>query len=147
MPHFGLDVLTIVFASLTFLRIMLVLLAGVGSSSPEIANRWLPPFERVIAISSLGFLVWGFTPYFRQREFIGNVLLGVNTALAFLFYFLGVWVWDGVGDFNQNRMLEGFFIVWQAALVLFGVINSATQLDDENEPFLCSGWGPCLLDI
>ena len=35
----------------------------------EGANYWVPPLERVVGIVSIGFLIWGFTPYFRQKGF------------------------------------------------------------------------------
>lgn len=121
--------LTIAFGSLTLLRVMLFILAMIGRSSAEIANFWLPPFERVVAITSLGFLVWGFTPYFRKNSLTGNTLLAVNTVFAFIFYFLAVLFWDSP-DFNQTPW-EIFFVGWQVVLVLFGAINCATNLDDE----------------
>ncbi len=124
--------LTIAFGSLTILRVMFLILAVIGRNSPEIANIWMPPFERVVAVTSLGFLVWGFTPYFREKSFSGNVLLATNTVMVFVFYFLAVsasWVWDG-GNFNESG-LEIFFIAWQIILVLFGAINCAMNLDDE----------------
>jgi two-component system phosphate regulon sensor histidine kinase PhoR len=121
--------LTVAFSGLAFLRVMLILLNVIGRNSPEIADFWIPPFERVIALISLGFLVWGFTPYFREKEFVGTTLLGTNIVFAFIFYFLSVWNWTGP-DFNQTAW-EIFFVVWQVALVLFGAINCATKLDDE----------------
>ena len=122
--------LTIVFASLTIIRLMLFVLAGFGNSSPEFAQIWLPPFERVVAITSLGFLVWGFTPYFRENQFTGNVLLGINTVFAFIFFGLAVFSpWTGE-DFNQTGW-ESFFIAWQILLVVFGTINCGMQMDDE----------------
>lgn len=121
--------LAIAFGSLTILRVMLFLLAVIGGSSPDIAAYWMPPFERVIAITSLGFLVWGFTPYFREKGMVGTTLLAVNTTFAFIFYFLAVWQWRG-DDFNQSNW-EIFFIAWQMLLALFGVVNCAMKMDDE----------------
>lgn len=122
--------LTIVFSSLVILRVMLVLLNAIGDNSASgIANAWIPPFERVVAISSLGFLIWGFTPYFREKEFIGTTILVTNTVFGFIFYFLAVWSWSGT-DFNQSGW-EIWFIIWQIILTLFGAINCATKLDDE----------------
>jgi signal transduction histidine kinase/GAF domain-containing protein len=134
--------LTTAFVGLTILRMMLFLLAVIGGNSLEIGNIWMPPFERVVAICSLGFLIWGFTPYFREREFIGNTLLAGNTIFAFIFYFLAVWLWRG-SDFNQSGW-EIFFVFWQILLVLFGVINSATKLDDERS-FALFGFGTILV--
>lgn len=130
--------LTTVFGSLTVLRVMLVLLAIIGGSSMEIASVWLPPFERFVAISSLGFLVWGFTPFFREKGLPGTTLLAVNTVFAFIFYFLAVAFWQGT-DFNRTGW-ELFFIIWQVLLVLFGAINSALKLDDERT-YAFSGFG------
>ncbi|MCB9076346.1 MAG: GAF domain-containing protein [Anaerolineaceae bacterium] len=123
--------LTIVFASLIILRVVFFLLAAIGSNSSEIANIWLPPFERVVAVSSLGFLIWGFTPYFREKGFgfFGTTLLATNTVLAFIAYFVIITVWDGP-DFNQSGA-EIFFVAWQVLLVMFGVANCAMKLDDE----------------
>jgi signal transduction histidine kinase len=121
--------LTIAFGSLTVLWLMFIMLNAIGTTSAEFASVWLPPFERVVTISSLGFLIWGFTPYFRENEFVGTVLLGVNTVFAFIFYFMAVWLWAG-DDFNQSGW-EIFFIVWQIALVLFGAINCGMKMDDE----------------
>jgi len=123
--------LTIVFASLIILRVVFFLLAAIGSNSPEIANVWLPPFERVVAVSSLGFLIWGFTPYFREKGFgfFGTTLLATNTVLAFIAYFVIISVWHGP-DFNQSSA-EVFFVAWAVLLVMFGAVNSAMKLDDE----------------
>ncbi|GAB4430870.1 MAG: hypothetical protein Kow0031_11850 [Anaerolineae bacterium] len=121
--------LAVAFGSLTILRVMLLLLAVLSRSSPDIAAYWIPPFERVVAITSLGFLVWGFTPYFREKGVAGTTLLAVNTVFAFIFYFIAVWQWRG-DDFNQSNW-EIFFIAWQMLLALFGVINCFMKLDDE----------------
>ena len=121
--------LTVVFGSLTTLRLMLFVLVLAGRSSTEIATFWEPPFERVMAIASLGFLLWGFTPFFREKGFVGTTLLATNTAFVFIFYFLAAAFWDG-NDFNQSGW-EVFFVAWQGILALFGVINCATKLDDE----------------
>jgi len=121
--------LTIVFGSLTILRVMLFVMAMIGRNSPEIPQQWLPPFERMVAVTSLGFLVWGFTPYFREKSFTGNVLLALNTVFAFIFYFVAVFFWRG-SDFNST-VWEYFFVAWQGALVLFGAVNCALKMDDE----------------
>ena len=121
--------LTIAFAGLTILWFMLLLLALIGKFSSEFAALWLPPFERVLAISSLGFLLWGFTPLFREKVFVGTTVLGLNTVFAFIFYFLAVAFWDG-NDFNQSPW-ELWFVTWQVALVIFGAVNCAMKLDDE----------------
>ena len=121
--------LAIAFGSLTILRVMLFLLTAIGGSSPDIAEIWIPPFERVVAITSLGFLVWGFTPYFREKNFAGTTLLAVNTVFAFIFYFLAVLTWSG-NDFNHSGW-EIFFIAWQMVLTLFGAVNCAMKMDDE----------------
>jgi signal transduction histidine kinase/GAF domain-containing protein len=121
--------LVIAFVGLTILRMMLFFLAFIGSLAPEIAAFWIPPLERVVSICSAGFLVWGFTPYFRKNGFTGNILLATNTVFAFLFYFLAVFLWAGP-DFNQSGW-DLFFVGWQIVLVLFGAINCATSFDDE----------------
>jgi signal transduction histidine kinase/GAF domain-containing protein len=121
--------LVIVFAGLTILRVMLFLLALLGQKSPEIAAYWLPPFERIVGVVSLGFLVWGFTPFLREQGFNGTILLAVNTVFAFIFFALAV-LFGAPGDFNQSGWAI-FFGLWQLALALFGVINCATKLDDE----------------
>jgi len=128
--------LTVVFGSLTTLRLMLLLLVLAGRSSEEIAIYWVPPFERVMGVVSLGFLVWGFTPYFRERGFAGTTLLATNTAFAFIFYFLAAAFWDG-SDFNESSW-EIFFVSWQVVLTLFGLINCAMKLDDERAYALSS---------
>lgn len=121
--------LTVVFGSLTVLRIMLLLLVFVGRSDPAIDAVWLPPFERVIAIISLGFLVWGFTPYFRKKDIFGTTLLVLNIVFALTFYVIAVFYWQGV-DFNQSRF-EIWFVAWQLLLIMFGAVNCATKLDEE----------------
>lgn len=121
--------LTVVFGSLTILRLMLLVLVLAGRSSPQIAATWVPPFERVMAITSLGFLVWGFTPFMREKGVMSNTLLAINTVFAFTFYFLAVAYWNG-SDFNRSGW-EFFFVSWQVALVLFGAINCAMKLDEE----------------
>ncbi len=121
--------LTVVFGSLTILRLMLLVLVLAGRSSPQIAATWVPPFERVMAITSLGFLVWGFTPFMREKGVMGNTLLAINTIFAFTFYFLAVAYWNG-SDFNRSGW-EFFLVSWQMALVLFGAINCAMKLDEE----------------
>jgi signal transduction histidine kinase/GAF domain-containing protein len=121
--------LVVVFGSLTVLRLMLLLLVLVGRSSAEIANLWVPPFERVAAVASLGFLIWGFTPIMREKGFVGITLLSTNVVFAFIFYFLAVAFWDGF-DFNRSSW-EILFVSWQVILILFGTINCAMKLDDE----------------
>lgn len=121
--------LTIAFGSLVILRIMLVGFGLISRNSVEIANLWTPPLERVITVASLGFLVWGFTPYFRTKEFVGTTLLVTNTVFAFIFYALTLWSWNGA-DFNLSGW-DWFFTIWQIVIVLFGIINCATKLDDE----------------
>ena len=128
--------LTVVFGSLTMLRLMFLFLALAGRNSAEITNFWVPPFERVVAISSLGFLVWGFTPLLRKKGFVGTTLLVTNTVFAFIFYFLAVNFWGG-RDFNQSSW-DVFFVGWQAILVLFGAINCGMKLDDERTYVLVS---------
>jgi signal transduction histidine kinase/GAF domain-containing protein len=121
--------LVIAFAGLTVLRLMLLFLSLIGSRSAEFTAVWLPPFERVLAIASLGFLVWGFTPFFREKSFAGTTILALNTVFAFIFYFLAVAYW-GRGDLNQS-LWEIFFVAWQILLVLFGAVNCAMKLDEE----------------
>ncbi len=128
--------LTVVFGSLTVLRLMLLLLLLVGSSSSEIVTLWIPPFERVMAISSLGFLIWGFTPFLREKGFMGTTLLAINTVFAFIFYFLAAAFWDG-DNFNQS-WAEIVFVSWQVILVLFGAVNCAMKIDDERTYALLS---------
>lgn len=122
--------LTVAFGGLTLLRVLLVFLIGIGTNASQIANVWVPPFERFVAIASLGILIWAFTPYFREKAFVGNVLMALNAAFALIFFFLTVFFWTG-DDFNQSGFFEGFFVIWQMALTLFGVINCAMKMDDE----------------
>ncbi|MDX1520578.1 MAG: histidine kinase dimerization/phospho-acceptor domain-containing protein, partial [Anaerolineae bacterium] len=117
------------FLGLTVLRLMLILLVLVGRSAAEIGNLWLPPFERVLGVASLGFLIWAFTPTFRQKNFLGTTLLAVNTSFAFIFYALAVYFWQG-DNFNLTTW-DIWFVLWQAVLVLFGAVSCATKLDDE----------------
>ena len=128
--------LTVVFGSLTILRIMLFLLALISRNSTEIAEFWLPPFERAISVASLGFLVWGFTPFLREKGFTSAILLAINTTFAFIFFFLAAFFWKGA-DFNRTGW-EIFFVVWQLLLALFGAINCASKLDDERAYALSS---------
>ncbi len=121
--------LTIAFGGLTVLRVMLILMSLIGARSAEFAATGLPPFERLVAISSLGFLVWGFTPFFREKNFAGTTLLAVNIVAAITFYILAAATWSGP-DFNQTGW-EVFFVIWPVALALFGVVNSALKMDDE----------------
>jgi hypothetical protein len=107
----------------------LILLALIGRNSPEIADKRLPPFERVVSVASLSFLVWGFTPLFREKSFAGTVLLAVNTVFAFIFFFLAVYQGSS-GDFNGSGW-DIFFVGWQWLLAVFGVVNCASKLDDE----------------
>jgi signal transduction histidine kinase/GAF domain-containing protein/uncharacterized protein YoxC len=123
--------LTIAFAGLAILWVMFLWFVLLGKFSPEFEARWIPPFERVMAIASLGFLVWGFTPLLREKGFVGITILALNTIFAFSFYFLAVAFWDWPGnDFNQSPW-EVFFVIWQVILVLFGAINCAMKLDEE----------------
>jgi signal transduction histidine kinase/GAF domain-containing protein len=126
--------LTVVFGSLTVLRVTLILLSLIGRNSPEIAQVWLPPFERTVSVASLGFLVWGFTPLFREKGFTGTVLLATNTVFAFVFFFLAVYFGSNA-DFSATGwdmfLVDIFFVGWQLALTLFGLINCASKLDDE----------------
>ncbi len=135
--------LTVVFGSLTILRLMLLLLALVGRTSPEIGIYWIAPFERAMGVVSLGFLIWGFTPLMREKGFAGTTLLATNTVFAFIFYFLvAAAVWDG-SDFNQTGW-EYFFVGWQALLALFGVINCAMKIDEERT-YALLGFGTLLV--
>lgn len=121
--------LTVVFGSLTILRLMLLLLALVGGNATNIGNAWVPPFERTMAISSLGFLIWGFTPVMREKGLAALTLLAVNTVFAFIFYFLAL-AFGSTGDFNQSGW-EIFFVSWQVILALFGAISCAVKIDEE----------------
>jgi signal transduction histidine kinase len=125
--------LTATFGALAVLRVFLALLALLARSSPEILNTWAPPFERVVTVVSLGFLIWGFTPYFREKNFVGLTLLVTNTVFAFIFYFLAALLWRGADltDFNQTWW-DIFFTIWQLFLLIFGIVNCATKLDDEH---------------
>ncbi len=133
--------LTVVFGSLTVLRVTLILLSLIGRNSPEIAEVWLPPFERTVSVASLGFLVWGFTPLFREKGFTGTVLLATNTVFAFVFFFLAVYFGTNA-NFNSTGwdmfLVDIFFVGWQLALTLFGLVNCASKLDDERT-FALSG--------
>ena len=122
--------LTLAFGSLTFLRVLLVILIAIGTNSSQIANVWVPPFERFVAISSLGILIWAFTPYFRENELVGNVIVVLNTVFALIFYFLAVFFWSG-NNFNQSSWEIFFVIFWQMPLALFGIVNCGMKLDDE----------------
>ena len=122
--------LTVTFGALAVLRVALALMGLMARSSPEVLNTWAPPFERVITTASLGFLIWGFTPYFREKNFIGLTLLAGNTAFAFLFGFLAGWLWTGT-YFNQTGW-DIFFSIWQIILLIFGIVSCATKLDDEH---------------
>lgn len=121
--------LTIVFGALTVLRLMLFLLALLGRSSVDVAGVWAPPFERAMSTISLGFLLWGFTPLLREKNFGGLLFLTTNTVFAFIFYFLAVAFWRGP-DFNHSSW-DIFFVLWQMGLILFGIVNCAANLDDE----------------
>lgn len=124
--------LTIMFGSLIFLRLLQFAMGVIGRNSLDIGNVWTPPFERFITISSLSFLIWGFTPYFRKKEFVGNTLLATNIVFAILFFVLAILTWNSPDllDFNGSAW-DVFFTLWQLTLVLFGAANCATQLDDE----------------
>lgn len=121
--------LIIVFGSLTVFRLMWLVLAMVGSTSPEIGAYWLPPYERVMVITGLGFLVWGFAPAMREKESMGNTLLALNTTFAFIFYVIAGLFWNGF-DFNLNRW-DIFFVAWQLALAAVGIVSCIRRMDDE----------------
>lgn len=70
--------LTVAFGSMTLLRVVLFVLAFMSRSSVEVANLWLPPFERAMGVASLGFLVWGFTPFMREKGLSATVLLAIG---------------------------------------------------------------------
>ncbi len=116
--------LTIVFGSLTVLQLMLLFVSLVSRTA-----LWGIPFERMMGVASLGFLIWGFTPTFRTKETLGNWLLLGNTILAFFFYFLAFFFWDGK-NFNQSNW-ETFFVLWEIALAIFGAVDCSTKLNDE----------------
>lgn len=121
--------LIIVFGGLTILRIIWLSLSVMGRSSPALAEVWLPPCERALGVASLGFLVWGFTPYFRGKGFTGTVLLTTNTVFAVIFFFLAVFFGPGA-DFNRSGW-DIFFIIWQLVLAIWGAVNCVSKLDDE----------------
>ncbi len=120
--------LTIAFAALLFLRIMLV---AVFLLAKSIGDQWIPPFERVMSVISLGFLIWGFTPVFRERTFVGNTVLGVNTLFALIVYIPAALYWPQLSNNFSLTGWEIFFVVWQLLLALFGAINCAMKMDDE----------------
>jgi signal transduction histidine kinase/GAF domain-containing protein len=121
--------LTIAFGSLTMLRLALIIFALLARNSPPLAGVWLPPFERAIGVASLGFLVWGFTPLFREKGFTGTVLLAVNTVFALAFFFLAA-SFGGSANFNRTAW-DIFLVAWQFVLAIFGTVNCASKLDDE----------------
>ena len=121
--------LTIAYLGLTALRLGLLALVLFGLRSSRIEAAWIPPFERVLAIASLGFVIWAFTPLFREKGFLGTVALSLNGAFAIIFYVLAGIFW-GEGDFNQSPW-EVWFVLWQMALVVFGAVTCAIKLDDE----------------
>jgi len=135
--------LIIAFGGLTVFWVLFLLLLAAGSIWSIDTDRLVPPFERVVAIGSLGCLLWGFTPYFRERQFVGNTLAVANTAFAFLFYFLAVWLWTGP-DFNQSSWEVFAVIFWQIPLLIFGTVNCAMRLDDERM-FALFGFGTLLV--
>ncbi len=132
--------LIVVFGSLTLFRIILFILAFVGWNSTEIATYWIPPFERVMVIASLGFLVWGFAPPLREKESMGNTLLALNTVFVFGFYFAAGLFWNGL-DFNRDRW-ETFFVSWQIILTIIGIISCIPRIRvDEERLYAMLGFG------
>lgn len=121
--------LTVAFVGLIMLRVIFVLLLVAGANWPQIPEVWTSAFERVVSIGSLGLLVWGFTPFFREKGLAGNTLLVANLAFAIIAYFVAAFSWPG-GDFNRSAF-ELFFMIWQFGLAAFGLINCAAKLDDE----------------
>jgi len=118
--------LTITFGSLTILQLFLLMVyvaTGSGTS-------WGPPLERAVGVASLGFLIWGFTPFFRKLGSLGNLLLASHTTFAFTAYIVTGLLWSGSDDFNQSYWEIGF-ILWQVALAIFGIANCALEFDDE----------------
>lgn len=115
--------LTVAFASLTLLQFLLLIAASVNESLGV-------PLERVVSITSVGLLIWGFTPFFRAKEYRGNVLLAAHTMLAFVLLPFVIAFWDSSTNFNPSSW-EILFIFWQIGLLLFGIINCNTNLDDE----------------
>jgi hypothetical protein len=110
---------------LTILRVMLFLLALVAQQAPDIAEFWLPPFERTVGVVSLGFLVWGFTPFMREQGFNGTILLAVNTAFAFIFFGLAVLFGSGgvLIRATGNLLISAFWLCLGP--------STAPQMDDE----------------
>lgn len=128
--------LTVAFGSMTVLRVVLFVLAFMSRNSVEVANVWLPPLERAVGVASLGFLVWGFTPFMREKGLSATVLLVINTLFAFIFFFLATAF--GIGsDFNRTGW-EIFFAGWQLLLAIFGAVSCASKLDDERAYALTS---------
>jgi signal transduction histidine kinase/GAF domain-containing protein len=123
--------LTITFAALLFLRITLLFLFLLGKSFLVIAEQWIPPYERVMLVISLGFLVWGFTPLFRQKTLVGNTVLGINTIFALIVYIPAALYWPVVGDNFNLTGWDAFFTLWALLLAAFGAVNCAMKMDDE----------------
>jgi PAS domain S-box-containing protein len=140
--------LTVAFGGLTILNVALLILSLLGRTSPQLNELWLPPFERAVGVASLGFLVWGFTPFFREKGFTGTVLLATNTVFAFVFFFLAAY-FSHSPDFNRTGW-DIFFAIWQLLLAVFGVINCTSKLDDERTfalfSFVALGAG-CLVHL
>jgi len=123
--------LTTVFAALLFLRITLLFLVLLGKSFPQIEVQWIPPYERVMSVISLGLLVWGFTPIFRENVFVGNTILGINTIFALGVYIFAAIFWPSVSDNFNLTGWDAFFTIWALLLALVGAVTCAMKMDDE----------------
>ncbi|MDM8526757.1 ATP-binding protein [Anaerolineales bacterium HSG24] len=117
--------LTVTFGGLIVVQFLLLFMSAV--TTPE--NLLNVPFERALTVASLGFLLWGFTPFLRERESMGLMFLIGNTVLAFIAYGVVMVVWNG-SDFNQTSW-EIFFLVWQSLLLLLGIIDCSNRYNDE----------------
>jgi len=143
--------LTTVFSALLFLRITFLFLVLLGKSFPVIDAQWIPPYERVMSVISLGFLVWGFTPMFREKVFVGNTILGINTIFALVVYFPAAIFWPSVSNNFNLTGWDAFFTIWQLLLAAFGAVNCAMKMDDERFyaflgfGVLCLGYIPHLI--
>jgi signal transduction histidine kinase len=117
--------LTIAFGGLTILHLLLLLVSAISTYDNPLAV----PFERTVDVASLGFLLWGFTPFFRERDSMGTMLLSGNTVLAFMAFIVTFIFWDG-SDFNES-VWETLFTIWQVVLLTFGIVNCSSRYNDE----------------
>jgi signal transduction histidine kinase len=117
-------------------RVVLMIVALLGSSGVIISNAITPPLERYIDLVSLGFLAWASVPLLLDRAQLGlGVVLG-NLVLGTIAYaYFGI-QWYNISTtpnlFYNNLSTEVVWQTWSLALALLAAIGCFVGRDEQS---------------